>query len=48
VCPMAVVPLNVHARTGGGVYFDRLGIHYGHMDKYIQDCWANSSRHTGE
>ena len=33
---MAVVPLNVHSGTGGDVYFDRLGIDYGHIDKYIQ------------
>ena len=34
---MAVVPLNVHSRTGGDVHFDRLGIDYGHRDKYMTD-----------
>jgi hypothetical protein len=34
---MAVVPLNVHSCTGGDVHFDRLGIDYGHMDKYMTD-----------
>ena len=33
---MAIVPLNVHASAGGDVHFDRLGIDYGHIDKYIQ------------
>jgi len=31
---MAVVPLDVHARTGGDVNFDGLGVDYGHRDKY--------------
>ena len=31
---MAVVPFNVHARTGGDVDFDGLRIDYGHMHKY--------------
>ncbi len=34
---MAVVPLDVHAGTGGDVDFDGLGVDYGHIDKYIQD-----------
>jgi hypothetical protein len=33
---MAIVPLNIHSRTGGDVYLDRLGIDYGHINKYIQ------------
>jgi hypothetical protein len=33
---MAIVPLNVHPCTSGDVYFDGLGIDYGHIDKYIQ------------
>lgn len=37
VCAMAVVPLDVHTRTGGDVHFDRLGINDGHMNKYIQN-----------
>lgn len=31
---MAVVPLDIHAGTGGDVDFDRLGVDYGHMHKY--------------
>lgn len=33
---MAVVPLDVHAGTGGDINFDRLGVDYSHMDKYIR------------
>lgn len=44
---MAVVPLNIHARTGGDVHFDRLGIHYGHIDEYIQKLQNKSALAEG-
>jgi len=33
---MAIVPLDIHSGTGSDVHFDRLGIDYRHIDKYIQ------------
>jgi hypothetical protein len=41
MCAMAIVPLNVHTGTGGDVYFDGLGIHYGHKTSIYRQDWSN-------
>jgi hypothetical protein len=44
---MAVVPLDVHSGTCSDIDFDRLGIDYGHIDKYIQAEFGISDCRNG-